>query len=227
MLNKPHTYADLTSSTGRFQAAPLPPLEKISTRIPAEHTSEYPYVLISGSYKDDSENDALCALLGTSLARLQLGLLSGAGKAGQSVSNGLFKQLILDNRYDPDRIITYLRKKEDLSRTEVDTIGTIKFYGSRALELRKRMVFKSSVVVFIGGGEGTKQEEQLANIHNIPVIPFARSGGVAFDIWKANMSYPVNSVQRFDRGTFEALNSDSTQTAVNAAISLLKTALAL
>lgn len=185
-------------------------------------SSHIRYVLISGSYKENAGNDLLCKTLGARLSQLPVGVMSGAGKPGRLVSHSFYHHLSAENRYEPDKIIFYRRKKERTSQAEMENTGTVKLFGERPLEMRKRMVFKSSAIIIVGGKDGTKQEEQLAGIHDIPVIPIARTGGAAYDLWATKMKQPFVWTDGFDRETFEALNNEKIEVAVDSAISLLK-----
>lgn len=205
-----------------FKAADEDPQKQSAVR---NQFPTLPYVLISGSYKENDDNDVLCKMLGSYLSKYHIGVISGAGKSGLMVSHSLSSNLVAESKYDPDKIIFYLRMKEKLPKTCVDSIGTVKFYGNQPLEMRQEMVSKVLAVIVIGGKSGTKQEQQLAGINCIPIIPIARTGGTAYDSWEKQMRKFESSfirMQPFDIETFEMLNNKNIHFAVKAAISLLK-----
>jgi predicted Rossmann-fold nucleotide-binding protein len=185
-------------------------------------SSRINYVLISGSYKENADNDTLCRMLGERLSQMQVGVMSGAGNPGRIVSRSFHHHLSVENKYHPERIIFYVRKKARALPAEMEHTGTVKLHGEQPLEMRKRMLSKSSAIIIVGGQEGTKQEEQLASIHDIPVIPIARTGKAAYELWQTKMEQPFVWTDRFDRKTFELLNDRKINIAVDAAISLLE-----
>jgi hypothetical protein len=185
------------------------------------------YILISGSYKQNLHNDDICKSLGFHLSKLDVGIISGANKPGLVVSSSLCKRLDENNKYDPDKIVFYLRRKEKPSKALAERVlhGTVKFYGRHPIELRQKMISEVSAVIIIGGSAGTIEEEHLAVINNVPVIPIACSGGSANLIWKRYKSSSgdiVNNLRHFDGASFEALNNDDVHLVVDAVISTLR-----
>jgi hypothetical protein len=185
------------------------------------------YILISGSYKENIFIDNICKSLGYYLSRLDVGIISGANKPGLVVSSALCKFLDDDNKYDPDKIIFYLRRKEKPSKALAERIqdGTVRFFGKHPIELRQKMISEVNAVILIGGKEGTIEEEHLAVINNVPVIPIACSGGSANLIWKRyknSSGHAVYNSKYFDGATFEALNVDDVHLVVDAVVSTLR-----
>jgi hypothetical protein len=165
-------------------------------------------------------------MLGFHFSKLDVGVISGANKPGLVVSTMLCKFLDDDNRYDPDRIIFYLRRKEKPSKVLAERIqlGTVRFFGKHAIELRQKMISEASAAIIIGGKEGTIEEEHLAVINNVPVIPVACSGGSAYLVWKRHKSNSlfINGSGYSNGATFESLNNDDVNLVADAVVSILQ-----
>lgn len=142
-----------------------------------------PYVLVCGSYQRSRTNDKLCEVLGSKIARHNIGIVSAGGKPGIRVGESLNKALTGSGQYEPTKILTVYRKKEPDDELKVKRMGCSLFVGNTLDEMRSYLFSKSKVMIVIGGTFRTREEIMLAQERKMFVIPIGMTGGVAYNTW--------------------------------------------
>lgn len=177
-----------------------------------------PYVMICGSYQRNRINDKLCNLLGTELAKFNIGVISAGGKPALKISESMNKMLSDLGQYDPNKIVTVYRKKGKTDELKIKRIGSILFVGNDIHDIRDYIFSKSKVLIAIGGATKTKEEVLIAQERKIPVIPVGISGGTGLDIW---LQY--KRLGKHENETlFAKLNNENVMIVSDAIIDILK-----
>jgi len=181
-------------------------------------------LFISGSTSGDSDINECSNALGYRLAEWNIELTSLAGNSAMILSYGFGKALIAENRYDPDRVRFYFRKSPNRPPPLTDRIGTAIYSGMSKEDLCEWVLAKCRAMIIIGGGDNTKAEFDTARKLGVPVIPLARSGGVAKVIWQettpADSGIALEDTESETRD-WELLNNENVEIAVSAAIRLV------
>jgi predicted Rossmann-fold nucleotide-binding protein len=177
-----------------------------------------PYVLICGSYHLDKNNDKFCNLLGSKLAKYNLGIILGGSKPGIKVAESLYKLLTDLDQYQSSKIITVYRRKSTTEELKIKRIGSIFFEGKNIDEMRNYLFRNSKVVVIIGGSTKTREEVLLAQEKNLPIIPVGMTGGAAYYFW---LQY-YKAEKYKDEKLFSKLNNPNPFIASDAVVSILK-----
>jgi hypothetical protein len=189
-----------------------------------------PMLFISGSYKSNIIIDQLCDLIGTSLAFKDIGVISGSNNAGKNIGFCLGDKLIELNKYKPEKVIFYFRAIDKEAERPDKRLGSIKFYGNDAEEMRKEILNQVRAVIVVGGESGTLEEVRLAESLQIPIIPIAISGGTAKNYWDKMMNNLDNyslGGKRILKSDFELLNSSNIVEVANTTSKLLSSAMYL
>ena len=176
-----------------------------------------PYVFIAGSYERSRNNDNLCKILGFELAKYDIGLISAGGPPALKILSSMDKAMSDMNQYEPTKLLTFYRKRVRPNFPNVTGIGCFIFVGRDLKELRSAMIAKARVMIVIGGSGRTKEEVELAERNNIPVIPIGMSGGVAAKFW---LDYSLTKKDSSD--VFGLLNNKNPFVAAGAAIEILQ-----
>ena len=182
------------------------------------NSSAVPYVLISGSYKQNRSNDQLCNFLGNRLAQHNINMISGGGKPGIKVAESMNRMLTDLNQYEHNKIVTVYRRKGNEDELKIKRIGSIRFEGNDIHEMRSHLLSNSKAMIVIGGATKTREEISLAQEQNLPVIPVGITGGTAFNVW---LQYQKNKKYKNEE-IFLKLNNKNAFIASEAIISILK-----
>lgn len=213
-------YDEITSILRRLVARthPMRLLVSGSARSPGQPSWS------SGTYPTASTPDDLSALgtlLGEAMAAAEVPGLLAAGEVGARVGYSYIQALDV---YDPGRFILLRRRDTTGALTPPNSrLGEIRFAETEPSDLRDSAFGSVRCVLVIGGGEGTLDEVSRAREHGMAVVPIARSGGAARQIWaemRSNLSRHEIGQQPIPADLFEQLEADQT-TAVAAAVKLV------
>jgi hypothetical protein len=145
-------------------------------------------VLISGDLEpDDEEGNRFLEALGVALAsetQRRTGIVHGGGIAGSTCADAFSNQLESLGLYSPERV-TMIRRR-DPKALEVSRHGNIVFTGPRREDVLATLCNRASIVIAIGGSDGTEREMEEANRQNILVVPLPVSPGAARTQWEAD-----------------------------------------
>lgn len=163
--------------------------------------------------------------LGTRLGEQSVPGVVAAGDVGATVGYRFLDAL---DTYDHERF-TLVRRKHD---SELDPpswrSGQIQFTGEDPTDLRSAVFAQVRAVVVIGGTSGTLDEVERSRADGMSVVPLARSGGAALAVFeRMHADLPAHKIgQRpIDPDLFALLNAQDLDTAVDAAVELIKTGL--
>lgn len=178
----------------------------------------------SGTYPTAPTPDDLSALgtlLGEALAAANVPGLLAAGEIGALVGYSYIEAL---GAYDPSRFILLRRRDSTQDLTPPNRrLGEIRFADTEPSDLRDSAFASVRCVVVIGGGRGTLDEVGRARTQGMAVVPIARSGGAAQQIWaEMRKDLPSHEIgqQPIPVDLFEQLAADQ-PTAVAAAVKLV------
>lgn len=178
----------------------------------------------SGTYPTAPTPDDLGVLgtsLGKALAAANVPGLLAAGEIGALVGYSYIEAL---GAYDPSRFILLRRRDSTQDLTPPNRrLGEIRFADTEPSDLRDSAFASVRCVVVIGGGKGTLDEVGRARTQGMAVVPIARSGGAAQQIWaEMRKDLPSHEIgqQPIPVDLFEQLAADQ-PTAVAAAVKLV------
>lgn len=165
--------------------------------------------------------------LGAVLAGSRLRLMTG-GTLGATVGYEFARQLRLQGRYDPDRLVLLRRYGDAEVNYPNRRIGTIVFTDGAPTDLRTTAFAQVRALLVLGGQEGTAWEVTQARELGYGIVPIAATGGTAQQTWRAISddwaSYRLGG-RPVDRRDFDLLNSDDAYASTAAAVRLLQQAL--
>ena len=170
-------YDDLVGVLGRLRAMLRPPR-----------------VIVAGSTSGMTGHDAervvsAAELLGAQLAQRNIPVVHGGSEVGAALSRRLAETARLYRGYDP-AAITALRRRVHHGYTYIGyppgpgtvgmpRVGTIRFVGESAQDMRSELVRLGCVGGLIGGGAGSAQEVDALVEAGLPVVPWPATGGTA------------------------------------------------
>lgn len=184
----------------------------------------------SGTYPTAVGNEQLnrfAEVLGCRLADEEVPSIVAAGELGAKVGYSFLSRF---DRYDPSRFLLVRRRSD----TDVDPPslrqGQMQFIGEEPDMLRSAAFKHVRAVVVLGGGPGTEHEASLADDLGMTVVPVAHTGGAALKIWQSMaddlQSHRVGQ-RSIDSQQFNSLASSDFQTAMRAAVELIRVGLFL
>lgn len=159
-----------------------------------ERRTRSPRLFIAGSHTDDtkSAHQALCAALGTELARVEgWTFCSLGGPAGWHTSCSIADIRRAENTYDAAEIAFHFRKKEASGAPEMsERIGTAVYTDLDREPLVATLLDGSRALVAVGGSAGTREEIEWARQRGVGVVALAGAGGAAETYWQDQRSDP-------------------------------------
>ncbi len=171
--------------------------------------------------------DAFAGLLGPSLALAGVPSLVAAGDLGARVGYSFLDGL---DDYESSRFVLVRRRSDEEIRPQSLRQGQIHFIGELPDIMRSAALRHVRAVVVLGGGPGTQAEAERAMKLGMTVIPVAHTGGAARVLWEEMMADPGqhHAGQRtIDTKVFSLLDSDDSQTAIEAVMALVQIGLFL
>jgi len=180
---------------------------------------EYPTVEPVAELTDIAER------LGVQLGRQGIPAVVAGGDVGATVGYSFLDAL---ETYAHERF-TLVRRTQDRALDPPNLRrGQIQFTGEDPTDLRSAVFAQVRAVVVLGGTTGTLDEVGRAGDAGMSVVPLARSGGAAhevYDTMRTDLSLHRIGQRPIDPELFELLNSPDIDTAVQAAVELIKIAL--
>jgi predicted Rossmann-fold nucleotide-binding protein len=163
--------------------------------------------------------------LGDQLAKHGIPAVVAAGDVGATVGYSFLDALEI---YAHDRFTLVRRTKN--SRVDPPNLrrGQIQFTGEDPTDLRSAVFAQVRAVVVLGGTTGTLDEVGRAGDAGMSVVPLARSGGAAYEVYdkmRTDLSAHRIGQRPIDPELFALLNSPDIDTAVETAVALVKIAL--
>lgn len=186
-------------------------------------------IFIGGNYTDPIwDRDA--AELGVALAELPVAIVSGSALPGRRIAYAMADALAARGIYAPTRVMLFAQANADKPTQADRPIGTLTYFGINAMEKRREMLRISRLAILFGGARGTAEEAELADMHGIPVVPLAFTGGTARQYWfahRAETDAIMLGGKPADARAYAMLNHEVHSLALQAAVQLVRQALAL
>jgi hypothetical protein len=223
-------YDDMTALLRRVVARTRPIRLLISGSSSMSGSSEQ--AVDSGDrYPAVEEIPADLASIATSLGEKlgQAGIsVTTAGLLGATAGYALIRSLGED--YDATRMMLVRRHNDaEIDRPNIRQ-GSITFVGEDPKSLRDSVFDQVRAVVVLGGGSGTLDEVKRARLRDMGIVPLARSGGVAHQLWeemRIDLGQYFLGGRPIDPLTFEFLNSRDSTVAIDATVALAAQAMFL
>ncbi|WP_395157272.1 SIR2 family protein [Ilumatobacter sp.] len=217
-------YAEITHLLRRLVARTLP----AQLFVAGSHRSEIDTTDANAKYPTAdpvAEVTDIAQRLGTQLAIHEIPGIVAAGEVGATVGYSFIDGL---ETYFHERFTLVRRtKNEELDPPNLRR-GQIQFTGEDPTDLRSAVFAQVRGVVVIGGTSGTLNEVEGAGAAGMSVVPLACSGGAArtvYETMQADLAAHRIGQRPIDAEMFELLNSPDIDTAVSAAVGLIKVAL--
>ncbi|MFC5822184.1 SIR2 family protein [Nonomuraea harbinensis] len=184
-------------------------------------------LFLSGSDSGQADYLELCRTLGYELAHEPVSLVSLAGTTALEISFAFGGSLIAEERYDPDRVRFYFRPRPQQPTPQLgERIGTAVYTALPKEELRSAVMAESRALLVVGGGETTRDEVFTAIEQGMPIVPVARSGGTALDVWTSTTPETLGFADGGSRD-WTLLNHHNVHIATAAAVRLASRAMYL
>jgi hypothetical protein len=166
--------------------------------------------------------------LGVALADLPVTVVTGSARPGRLIAYALADALVTKGKYLPSRVMLFAHANPKRPTQADRPLGTLTYFGATAHEKRCEMLRISNLAIMFGGGQGTKEEAELAESRGIPVIPLAFTGGAARQYWLSHRD-SVNTMclggRQVDVQLYEALDHGVHSLALQAAMRLIRQSL--
>jgi predicted Rossmann-fold nucleotide-binding protein len=151
-----------------------------------------------------------------------------ASLLGAEVGYALLDELGAD--YEHQRMLLIRREKQCSVDPPNRRRGQITFVGHDPADMRAMLYAEVRAVVVLAGGSGTRTEVEQTRDADMGIVPIARTGGAARDLWDEMSSALADHQlggQPIDAGTFERLNDVDHSVAIDAAVELIRQAMYL
>jgi hypothetical protein len=187
-------------------------------------------LFVSGSNTNGSDIADSSRRLGNLLAAHDISLASLAGPAAMRLAYALGRAHQAENRYDPARIQFYFRQSTEPPPALDERIGTAVYSDLDKEALRSQVLFRCRATLILGGGANTRAEVEEAKSLGLPIVPLARSKGVAKEVWSSmNIEDSGIALQgsQDESRDWELLNHEDVDIATPAAARLIRRAMYL
>ncbi|NKY27776.1 hypothetical protein [Nocardia gamkensis] len=168
---------------------------KGATHVPADRgtspvilrTGRVPNIFLAGYYRGSSL-DPVATTLGATLAQqpVPVNVWSMASKAGLLTGYAMAAESKIMNTYTPERYTLFRRTGSRRRQPIYRYLGRTECLPGSLNEARLSILSRSDIAIAFAGDAGTAYELQLADQLGIPVVPFAATGGAAWDRWEAD-----------------------------------------
>ncbi len=145
-------------------------------------------LFVSGSFSSDVQaNRDLARSIGVNLADLNLSVASLGGTAALDISFAFGRALQAHDEYAAERVKIFFRAKAGVPPDPLpERIGTVIYTNFDKEKMRNHVLAQCRALLLLGGRANTAEEVVLARRLGLPVVPVARSGGTARDVWQSH-----------------------------------------
>ncbi|MEV0357752.1 SIR2 family protein [Nocardia sp. NPDC050697] len=145
----------------------------------------------SGTPRSEDEILPWCEHVASQLAeRGEWEITSLGGPSGWNVTCQLARIYISEQRYSPEKLTFYFRRKQEPPPHMNERVGTSVYTDLDREQLVGILLDDCRALLAIGGGDRTKEEINWARGRGVGVVPLAGSGGAAREYWEAHADRP-------------------------------------
>jgi len=181
---------------------------------------------VSGSAEQATDLEPWAIALAQHLAPLgELQTKSLGGTAGWLVTRDVARLRKEAGTYRAEQLVIHFRQSPAAPPPMDERIGQITYTDMDREAMARALLGSSRAMLVLRGRGRTAEEIRWARELGVDVVPLASSGGAAREYWQAEASRGPNIAgQRVTTEDWELLNHSDVQTAVGAAVDLLKRA---